>query len=265
VPETQDPADYKLEAKKDTLMVRQNVRRMIPGRNRGLGTLVMTVGEFIGVFTDVSISPSGAVLVINTNGDNIERIQRYTGTGVLIDETTAEEIGNQTLFGIAADAQGYIYVTDDTAGKVRKFASDVQFVSEWGGTGAGEGQFDTPTGIAVDASGGYVYVADTWNNRVENSGDLFMLKTDSSGNEALAQTYIFSEPGQVEIANSVAETSDGVFVAAGYTADSEGVSRVLVVKVDGDGSEVWNKVYGGTDYYVGLSVIYSNLAGFSSI
>jgi sugar lactone lactonase YvrE len=41
-----------------------------------------------------------------------------------------------------------------------------EFVTKWGGNGAGDGQFYNPSGAAVDASGA-VYVADTNNHRIQ--------------------------------------------------------------------------------------------------
>jgi DNA-binding beta-propeller fold protein YncE len=40
------------------------------------------------------------------------------------------------------------------------------YLYQWGTSGTGNGQFDQPTGVAVDASG-HVYVVDTRNQRVE--------------------------------------------------------------------------------------------------
>ena len=46
------------------------------------------------------------------------------------------------------------------------FSSTGTYLDRWGSFGAGAGQFSSPSGIAVDASGN-VYVADTGNNRIE--------------------------------------------------------------------------------------------------
>ena len=37
----------------------------------------------------------------------------------------------------------------------------------WGTKGTGDGKFDSPVGVAVDAAGHYIYVADTLNNRIQ--------------------------------------------------------------------------------------------------
>jgi DNA-binding beta-propeller fold protein YncE len=52
-----------------------------------------------------------------------------------------------------------VYVTDNFNNRVQKFTSTGGFVTAWGGSGSGPGQFDGPEGVAVDASGN-VFVAD---------------------------------------------------------------------------------------------------------
>lgn len=66
---------------------------------------------------------------------------------------------------IAADAQGNVYVGDcaavDTGSgdRIQKFSPAGAFLSKWGSTGTGDGQFSCPTGLAVDP-GGNVLVTD---------------------------------------------------------------------------------------------------------
>lgn len=83
------------------------------------------------------------------------------------------------------------HVTDDLNHRVQKFTSTGVYLTQWGSPGGGDGQFTSPVGPAVDASGGvYVtdacdrvqkftesgsflaYVVDTGNNRIQNFGDL---------------------------------------------------------------------------------------------
>ena len=40
------------------------------------------------------------------------------------------------------------------------------YVLQWGSPGTGDGQFNSPISVAVDA-GGYVYVADSGNHRIQ--------------------------------------------------------------------------------------------------
>ena len=61
--------------------------------------------------------------------------------------------------GVAVDSSGNVYVTDYDNDRIQKFASDGKFITTWGSSGSGEGQFTKPQGIAVDSSGN-VYVDD---------------------------------------------------------------------------------------------------------
>ncbi|MBM2826977.1 MAG: hypothetical protein HW403_1041, partial [Dehalococcoidia bacterium] len=50
--------------------------------------------------------------------------------------------------------------------RLLKYDSDGKLTAQLGGLGASDGQFREPWGVAVD-DGGYVYVADTWNHRIQ--------------------------------------------------------------------------------------------------
>ena len=54
----------------------------------------------------------------------------------------------------------------DSNNRVQKFNWLGQFVSKWGSTGIGKGQFNNPVAVAVDNENN-VYVADTNNRRVQ--------------------------------------------------------------------------------------------------
>jgi len=69
---------------------------------------------------------------------------------------------------VAWDKAGNIYVADGigTNNRVAKFDKDGRFITQWGSTGAGPGQFTGVKAIAVSAAGD-VYVADTGNRRIQ--------------------------------------------------------------------------------------------------
>ena len=57
-------------------------------------------------------------------------------------------------------------MTDTGNKRVVVFDLDGNHKTQFGGAGMGPGQFDEPVGIAVDKTGN-VYVADTWNQRIQ--------------------------------------------------------------------------------------------------
>jgi predicted membrane-bound mannosyltransferase/DNA-binding beta-propeller fold protein YncE len=74
--------------------------------------------------------------------------------------------------GIALAADGSIYVADSSNNRVEHFSAAGQWINSWGTLSNGEadaapgGTFKEPWGIAV-APDGSVYVADTWNYRIQ--------------------------------------------------------------------------------------------------
>jgi len=68
--------------------------------------------------------------------------------------------------GIAIDGACALYTADNNS--VKRFSCEGQFLGRWGRIGHGPGEVDTPDGIAVDANG-FVYLADTRNNRIQKS------------------------------------------------------------------------------------------------
>jgi DNA-binding beta-propeller fold protein YncE len=59
-----------------------------------------------------------------------------------------------------------VYVADSGNNRIQKFDSDGNFMTKWGSSGSGDGEFSGPDGIAVDTSGN-VYVSDFRNDRVQ--------------------------------------------------------------------------------------------------
>ncbi|MBI4719754.1 MAG: hypothetical protein HY770_00665 [Chitinivibrionia bacterium] len=65
------------------------------------------------------------------------------------------------------DEVGHVYVTDSENYRVQIFDASGAPLHQWGAQGSGEGQFNLAYGVAVNSIGRYVFVADTYNNRVQ--------------------------------------------------------------------------------------------------
>lgn len=59
---------------------------------------------------------------------------------------------------IITNDSGDIFVSDEATNRITRFNEDGEFVSKWGATGDGEGQFNGPTGIAFNSDGNLVVV-----------------------------------------------------------------------------------------------------------
>jgi DNA-binding beta-propeller fold protein YncE len=138
----------------------------------------------------IAVDPAdGAVYVVDMGNHRIQKFD--TSTNVLPQLLTkwggglgpghasspqAQEAGQlRSPWGIAVGGAGDVYVTDTGNQRVQKFDRDGGFITQWGGFGGGDSQFNFPYGIAVDARGS-VFVVDSGNTRV-----LQFLPSDEGG------------------------------------------------------------------------------------
>jgi DNA-binding beta-propeller fold protein YncE len=117
-----------------------------------------------------------------------------------------------------------------------ELANDVCFVDEFGGSGNGEGEFDLPSGLALDTVTNYLYIADTNNNRIQIidvDGNC-----DSNDDEYLANDVCFVDEfggsgngeGEFDLPSGLALHTDNNFL---YVADSDN-NQIQIIDVDGN-------------------------------
>ena len=134
--------------------------------------------------------------------------------------------------GIRVAPDGSIYVADSDNHRIQKFTADGQFAAAWGkhsvfDAEVGEAQgFNQPWDVAV-APDGAIYIADTWNHRIQ--------KLDASGN-LISSWGLFGQYGPGDPAGQGAFYGPrGVVVGPGgrvYVTDT-GNKRVQVFDPDG--------------------------------
>ena len=77
--------------------------------------------------------------------------------------------------------------------------------------------------------------------------DLWLIKTDDNGNEEWNMT--FGNENYFEIGHTAIQTLEGGYIIIGESYFFDRSDRnLLVIKVDSNGNEEWNKIYGGENY-----------------
>ena len=100
--------------------------------------------------------------------------------------------------------------------------------------------------VRETSDGGYIIAGITYSYGA-GANDIYLIKTDSGGNEVWSQT--FGGP-LMDYARSVLETPDGGYIVAGFTGifiqGKPSMLDVLLIKTDSNGNEVWSQTFGST-------------------
>jgi tripartite motif-containing protein 2/3/tripartite motif-containing protein 71 len=92
--------------------------------------------------------------------------------------------------GVAVDDQGNILVVDNGNHRIQKFTSEGHFLASVGSEGVEPLQFHFPSGIAFNACNKKVYVADTYNNRIQVINSDFTISSIIGGQEGSKKTQL---------------------------------------------------------------------------
>lgn len=115
----------------------------------------------------------------------------FNGTGLIGKSTQTTGTGNgefNTPYDVAVTPDGtQIAVSDSVNHRIQLFnASDGAFISKFGASGSGAGQFTTPKGLTYDGAS-YLYIVDSGNSRVALALSSSVIGTSGSSGSALGQ------------------------------------------------------------------------------
>ncbi|MEW6379241.1 MAG: PQQ-binding-like beta-propeller repeat protein [bacterium] len=181
------------------------------------------------IIDDPSIEPPGSwAKIFNKLGDDVARSIQQTDDGGYI------------VAGYTAADDTYCYILKlDSAGSL---VWDRTFPD----SGNGEAYSIQQTSDGGYIMGGYIVAED-------GSNDFYVLKLDGDGDLEWEETY-----GNMnnEVAKSVQQTTDGGYIAAGYTEYTEGDegSDIYVVRLQSDGSLIWDEVFDNGGYEDACSI-----------
>ncbi len=157
-----------------------------------------------------------------TRGDEAWSVQQTTDGGYIVAGRNSS---------VRRDGDVYLMKTDANGSEV--------WSKTFGGT-------DSDGGFSVQqtSDGGYI-VAGVTESFGEGWDDVYLIKTDADGNEGWSRT--FGGLGR-ELLSSVQQTSDGGYILAGFSnsfGTGESDWDAYVIKTDGNGREVWSRIFGG--------------------
>jgi arginine repressor len=190
----------------------------------------------------VKLDSSGNIIWTKTiggsSGDEAGSIIRSSDGGYIV-------AGRTSSFGAGS---GDIYVVKlDSSGNV-----------VWAKTIGGSSN-DWAISITQSSDGGYVVAGSTWSFGA-GSGDIYVVKLDSSGNIVWTKTIGGNSD---DFARSIIQSSDGGYVVAGLTQSfGAGDWDMYVVKLDSSGNVIWTQTIGGSNYDEAKSIIQSNDGGY---
>jgi len=155
---------------------------------------------------------------------------------------------------------------------------------EWSKTIGGDGHYEARY-VQQTSEGGYIITGSTTSSGSE-SGDIYVLKTDSQGNTLWSKTlggtgWDMGFAGQQtsdgnetwsktfggensDFGYAVSQTSDGGYIVVGETDTMGGVENtaVYLIRTDAAGNEVWSATYGGDGNSEGFCVQQTEDGGY---
>ncbi len=255
---------------------------------RGLILALLSV-SLVALFTQSAYAVKFAKAYGGANWDYAYSVQQTSdGEYIVVGSTASFGAGEENIFLIKIDANGNRIWAKTYGGTEYDRAYSVQQTSDGGyivagytfSFGAGSDVFliktdangnviwaktyggtnwDEAFSVQQTSDGGYI-VAGRTSSFGAGGGDIFLMKTDASGNVQWAKTY--GGTGD-DVAYSVQQTSDGGYIVAGRTwSFGAGGYDIFLMKTDANGNLQWAKTFGGTGWDEAFSVQQTSDGGY---
>lgn len=190
-------------------------------------------GEGNGQFSGpMRLNIRGNYLLVGDRDNN--RVQMFTLDGVFVRKYGTYGTRPSNLhqpFEADFDASGRIFIADCFNGRIIVRDFNLRSLFYFGSDGRADEQVMGPRGVAIDRERGWVYIADTLNDRIS--------KWTTAGQHLFNFASTGAGPGELNHPYDIAVGADGV-----YVADTEN-NRIQVFDTDGNFLRQWNGSDGG--------------------
>ena len=208
------------------------------------------------IIWDMKELSEGSILVVGGLFDPITFasdtiISKYTSTGELVWQRIYGEESNELMLDVLEVSDGGFVavgnkVTDNNTDMVFwRLDSNgaLLYQKEYGGTG-----YESASGI-VAADGGFLVSGTAV---MGGTNDITLIRTDTTG-EIIWQKYFGDEEN--DTGSEAVATSDGGFVVVGTDKLNENDTRIILLKVDSAGNQIWEKSYGDSGLNYGSEIV----------
>ena len=211
-------------------------------------------GGYIFTGTTYSYNPTLYLVKLNNLGTPVW-VQTYGGDTLLCEGNDVQQTSDG---GYVIIGNSYSFAPDPHVSDVYLVKTDHLGILQWSKSYGGNGN-DYGNSVQQTNDGGYIIAGTTYSFGAGN-GDIYLLKTDASGNLSWSHTYGGPNPDE---GLSVQQADDGGYLIAGTTNNFiDASSYVCLFKTDGIGTLLWADAFGGGSCSnTGVSVHQTNDGG----
>ena len=185
-------------------------------------------GEVLGLPGDVIVNNNNELLIVDSVPDRIVAVDLSDRTARVIQNPQTKDYLFNIVNNIYQDSNNNIYLTNGFSHTVQLFTENWVLISEWGGNGSDNGQFNNPSGVTTDRFG-RIFIADQENHRIQ----VF----DSNGNFEYTFGSYGSGNGQFKYPSGlVIGTNDFIYVV------DHGNSRIQKFNLNGGYQSQWGSL-----------------------